>query len=145
MKKFFGFGSSTPPPPAPPAKPPSPPTRPAAPAPAAPAPAPVKAATPAAAPKPAPAREPAAAPKPSIVGKWKEPNGSDTTEFHAEGTVTERLASGETIRGRYSLAESKLTINLDGLADELTFSALIKTDTLEMTGPDGQVTRYQRA
>lgn len=59
--------------------------------------------------------------------------------------MTERLASGETIRGRYSFADSKLKINLEGLADELAFSAVVKPDALEMTDPDGQKTHYQRA
>ena len=128
MKKFFGFGSSTPPPPPPPSRPPSPPAKPAAPAPAKP-----EAAAP---------TSPAA---PSIVGRWKEPTGSDTTEFHADGTVTERPASGETIRGRYSLEGGKLKINLQGVDEEIVFNATVRADALEMTDADGNVTRYQKA
>jgi hypothetical protein len=130
MKKFFGFGSSTPPPPPPPSRPPSPPAKPAAAAP-----------TPAKAESPAPAATPA----PSIVGRWKEPNGNDTTEFHADGTVTERPASGETIRGRYSLEGGKLKINLQGVDDEIVFNATVRADALEMTDSEGNVTRYQKA
>ena len=59
--------------------------------------------------------------------------------------MIEKPASGETIRGRYSLEGTKLKIKLEGLSDELSFTALIKTDSLEMTDPDGQVTRYQKA
>jgi len=81
---------------------------------------------------------------PTIVGQWKEPNGSDTTEFRADGIVIEKPASGETIRGRYSLEGAKLKITLEGLADELSFTATIKADALEMTDRDGQVTRYRR-
>jgi uncharacterized protein (DUF2147 family) len=99
MKKFFGFGSNTPPP---------------------------------------------AATSDSIVGQWKEPNGNDVTEFHADGTVIERPTSGEAIRGRYSLEGTKLTVRLEGLAEELSFAAAIKNNTLEMKDPDGQVTRYCR-
>jgi len=132
MKKFFGFGSSTPPPPPPPSKPPAPPAKPAA-----------AAAPPAAAKTPAPAAPPAASA--SIVGKWKEPNGSDTTEFHADGTVTERPASGETIRGRYSFEGGKLKINLQGVADEIVFQATVTADALETTDSEGQVTRYRKA
>ena len=125
MKKFFGFGSNTPPPPPPPSKPPSPPVaKPAPPAPAA-------------APKPAPSH--------GIVGQWKEPNGSDLTEFRADGTVIEKPANGETIRGRYSLEAGKLKVKLDGIADELSFSAVVKADALELTDAEGQVTRYQKA
>ena len=121
MKKFFGFGSPTPPPPAPPSKPPAPPS----------------------APPSAPSVKPANPPV-SIVGRWNEPKGTDTTEFHADGTVIEKPASGENIRGRYSLDGSKLKIRLDGLPEEISFTAALKGDTLEMTGPDGQQTRYQR-
>ncbi len=115
MKKFFGFGSSTPPPPAPPARPPSPPV--------------------------APAAKPATA---GLVGRWKEPNGTDTTEFRADGSVLEKPATGETIRGQYSLDGSKLTIKLEGLPEELSFSATLKGDALEMKDRDGQVTHYRR-
>lgn len=136
MKKFFGFGSSTPPPPAPPAKPPAAPVKPAAPAAAA------KPAAPASAEKPAPAAQAAAAL--SIVGRWKEPNSSDTTEFHADGTVTEKTGTGDTIRGRYSVRDKILKINLDGVPDELSFPVAIATNSLEMTDPDGKVSRYER-
>ena len=124
MKKFFGFGSSTPPPPPPPSRPPSPPAKPAAPA---------------KTPPPAAAQGTA-----SIVGRWKEPNGSDTTEFHADGTVNERPATGETIRGRYSLEGGKLKIKLQGVADEIVFTAAVSANALEMSGADGQITHYER-
>ena len=131
--KIFGFGSSTPPPPPPPSRPPAPPAKPAA----APAPAPAK--TPPAASAPA---EPAAA---SIVGRWKEPNGTDTTEFHADGTVTERPASGENIRGRYSFEGGKLRIKLQGVDEEIVFTAAVSTNALETSDPGGNVTHYVRA
>ena len=147
MKKFFGFGSSTPPPPPPPPKPPGPPTKPAAPSAAtAPAksPAPAEPAKPGAhAEKPAPAAPPAR-PAASIVGRWKDPNSNDTTEFHADGSVTEKTGSGETIRGRYSLQDKQLKINLEGVPDELSFPVAIGPDKLEMTDPDGKITHYQR-
>ena len=119
MKKFFGFGSSTPPPPPPPARPPAPPAG-----------------------KPSTSK-PAAAASP-IVGKWQEPGGSDTTEFRADGTVVETPASGETIRGCYTLEGVKLTIKLEGVPEELSFVATVKTDALEMKDPEGQVTQYRR-
>ncbi len=82
---------------------------------------------------------------PSLVGRWKEPNADDITEFRDDGTVIERPASGEPIRGRYSLDGPKLKVKLDGAPDDLSFSISIKQDTLEMTYPDGQVTVYRRA
>ncbi|CAA9257002.1 MAG: hypothetical protein AVDCRST_MAG42-2526 [uncultured Chthoniobacterales bacterium] len=140
MKKFFGFGSSTPPPPPPPSKPPSPPV--AKPAPAA------KVDAPAAPAKPEPPKTqpaPAAtAPAPSIVGRWKDPNSGDITEFHADGAVTENVSGSEPIRGRYSLTDGKLKLNLDGVPDELSFPVTVKADTLDMIDPDGHMTRYQR-
>lgn len=130
MKKFFGFGSSTPPPPPPPLKPPAPP--------------PAKAAASAPAKAPAAAPKPAASDAPSIVGRWKEADGSDTTEFHSDGSVTEKTGSGETIRGRYSLQDKHLKLNLEGLPDELSFPVAIGADTLKMTDGEGQVTLYRR-
>ena len=136
MKKFFGFGSSTPPPPPPPSRPPSPPA-------AKPGPAPKPDAAKPEPPKtqPAPA---AAPPAPSIVGRWKDPNSGDITEFHADGSVTENVSGGEPIRGRYSLTGDKLKLNLNGVPDELVFPVTIKAETLDMVDSDGQLTRYQR-
>ena len=127
--KFFRFGSSTPPPPPPPARPPAPPL-----------------AKPSAAKRPAapPAKTPAPAQAPIIVGHWQEPGSSDATEFRADGTLVERLGTGDVINGRYSLDGSRLTIELEGV-DRLSFSAAIRTDTLALTDPDGQVTEYRRA
>lgn len=130
--KLFGFGSSTPPPPPPPSKPPATPPKASNP--------PAAAKTPA---EPAPAK-PAATAAPSIVGRWKDPNSSDTTEFHADGSVTEKTGAGETIKGRYSLRDKQLKVNLEGVADELSFPVAIGADTLEMTDAEGKVTLYRR-
>jgi hypothetical protein len=125
--KFFGFGSSTPPPPPPPARPPAPPVG----------------KQPPGKPAAAPTRENSTAGA-DIVGKWREPGGSDTTEFRADGTVLETPANGPAIRGRYAIDGVKLKIRLDGVPDELSFAASVKGDKLEMKDPDGQVTHYQR-
>lgn len=58
--------------------------------------------------------------------------------------MTEKTGSGETIRGRYSLQEKKLKINLEGVPDELSFPVAIGAETLEMTDPEGKITHYQR-
>jgi len=82
------------------------------------------------------------------VGRWKDADGSsdgsESTEFHADGTVTERLTGGETIRGRYSIGGQKLTINLEGVPTPLSFTVAIKGETLEMTDQDGQKASYRR-
>ncbi len=120
LKKLFGFGSSTPPPPPPPLRPPPPPgARPG--------------------PRPAPATAP------TIIGQWQEPNGNDTTEFRADGTLMEKQAGGETISGRYSLDGARLKVRLEGVAEELAFNVVIKGDMLEMTDSEGNTTKYRRA
>lgn len=129
MKKLFGFGSSTPPPPPVPTRPPAPPAK------------SIPTAKPAAAPL---TQTPSAASTPSIVGRWKEPSGTDTTEFHADGSVTEK-SGGETIRGKYVFEGGKLKINLEGMSEALLFSAAINNGALEMTDAEGQATTYVRA
>ena len=137
MKKFFGFGPSTPPPP-PPSRPPAPPA-------AKPGPAPKPDATKPEPPKPQPApAAPPPPPAPSIVGRWKDPNSGDITEFHVDGSVTENVSGGEPIRGRYTHAGDKLKLNLSGVPDELTFPVTIKAETLDMVDPEGTMTRYLR-
>ncbi len=135
--KLFGFGSSTPPPPSPPSKPPTLTSNPA-PAPAA--------SQPSAPPEPK-AVEPAP-PAPSITGRWQDAgdsgDGSESTEFHADGSVTESLTGGETIRGRYVFAGDKLTINLAGMDEPLAFTAIVKQDSLQMTDASGQRSTYRR-
>ncbi len=98
-------------------------------------------------PPPAPNPPAAATPKPtqnSLVGSWKEPKGTDTTEFLADGTVIERPATGEGIRGRYTLEGSKLKIRLQGMTEDIFFTALLHGNTLELTDPDGVKTSYER-
>jgi hypothetical protein len=58
--------------------------------------------------------------------------------------VVETPASGEPIRGRYSLEGATLKVKLEGVPEELAFSASIQNETLEMKDPDGQVTEYRR-
>ena len=78
------------------------------------------------------------------MGRWKDPNSGDITEFHADGAVTENVSGSEPIRGRYTLTGGKLKLNLDGVADELSFPVTVKSDTLDMIDADGHLTRYQR-
>lgn len=90
------------------------------------------------------AKPAAAAAAPSIVGRWREPGSRDTTEFHADGSVTEKTGTGETIRGRYSVRDKQLKIDLEGVADQLSFPVAIGADKLEMTDADGKITHYER-
>lgn len=78
------------------------------------------------------------------MGRWKEPNGSDTTEFRADGTLIENPAEGETIHGRYSLDGRNLKVQLEGMAEDLSFTVVIRSDVLEMTDAEGSTTKYDR-
>jgi hypothetical protein len=80
----------------------------------------------------------------TVVGQWREPSANDTTEFHADGTLIERPANGEAIAGRYALRGDQLSVRLEGMDEDLTFTVAIGADRLEMRYPDGQVTTYQR-
>ncbi|MDQ6655198.1 MAG: hypothetical protein M3Y80_05225, partial [Verrucomicrobiota bacterium] len=71
-------------------------------------------------------------------------DGSESTEFHSDGSVTERLTGDETIRGRYVFTGEKLTINLAGMDEPLAFTATVKQDALEMTDASGQRSTYRR-
>ena len=73
-----------------------------------------------------------------------EPGGTDMTEFRADGTLVEKAASGETIRGRYSLSASQLKVRLEEAPEELAFTVVIKSDLLEMTDSEGNTTKYRR-
>ncbi len=81
----------------------------------------------------------------TIIGQWKEPSGSETTEFRADGTVVEKPPGGEMIRGQYSLEGARLKVRLDGVKEELVFTCAIKNDILEMTDSEGKTTKYGRA
>lgn len=65
------------------------------------------------------------------------------TEFREDGSLIERLGSGETINGRYVLDGVRLRVKLES-GDELSFSAAVTRDTLELADPDGQVASYRR-
>jgi hypothetical protein len=126
IKRLLRFAARTPPPPRPPLRPPSPPG--------------LAKSSP---PKPAASAKPSAFAAPGIVGRWQAPDSNDTTEFRADGSLAEQLATGETINGRYSLEGSKLRVQLDGVG-ELSFAAAVTAETLELTDAEGQVTRYRR-
>ena len=79
-----------------------------------------------------------------IVGLWQEPTAQDTTEFRADGTVVERPAGGQPIEGRYTLRGEDLTVKLDGMEEELSFSVKLNENALEMRHSDGQMTSYRR-
>jgi Family of unknown function (DUF5640) len=80
---------------------------------------------------------------PRIVGRWKEPEGSDSVEFRADGTLLEHATNGDGVRGHYALAGDHLSIRIDGV-EPLAFSVSINGATMELKDAQGQVTRYLR-
>ena len=79
------------------------------------------------------------------MGRWHEPNGSDITEFKADGNLLENPANADPIRGRYTLRGAELKVELEGVNDPLSFTVAIKGDLLEMTDAEGHKTQYRRA
>lgn len=65
------------------------------------------------------------------------------TEFRADGSLIERLGSGEAINGRYLLDGVKLRVKLES-GDELSFAVALTDDALALADPDGQVANYRR-
>ena len=82
-------------------------------------------------------------PAPTLVGHWQEPGNSDSVEFRADGTLLEHTPAGDGVRGRYTLAGDRLTIQIDGV-DPLAFDISLNPKTLELRDGNGQVTRYSR-
>jgi len=65
------------------------------------------------------------------------------TEFREDGSLIERLGSGDTINGRYSLNGGKLSVKLES-GDELSFAVALSDGTLSLSDPEGQVANYRR-
>lgn len=65
------------------------------------------------------------------------------TEFRSDGTLIERLGSGDTINGRYWLDGASLRVELES-GDELSFDVSLAADALALTDQDGQAARYRR-
>ncbi len=78
------------------------------------------------------------------MGQWKELNGSDTTEFRAEGRWTERPAGRDDPRPLL-VRGAKLAVQLEGMGEELSFNVLIRSDVLEMTDSGGDARRITTA
>lgn len=45
-------------------------------------------------------------PKKDIVGKWTDADGAETIEYKADGTMTETLAGGDVVKGKYSFPDA---------------------------------------
>jgi hypothetical protein len=83
----------------------------------------------------------------ALIGKWQEKGKSDITEFRADGTFTIHL--GERYTGKYKPVDSEhIKLTLDGVAGKVVgeskWKAVIHSEVLELTDPDGNSSEFQR-
>lgn len=86
-------------------------------------------------------------PKESIVGKWKESDGTETIEFFKDGTVV-LIKDGMSIAGNYTfLDDNRIKMELGGLGaligpvvSEISFPG----SELVMTMSDGKIETYRK-
>jgi hypothetical protein len=89
-------------------------------------------------------------PKKAIVGKWTEADGAETIEYKADGTMTETLAGGDVVKGKYSFPDAEhIKVELEGpmsAMGPIVSPIKISGDTMDVTGVDGSsVSHYKRA
>ncbi len=87
--------------------------------------------------------------KKSIVGKWTEADGVETVEYKADGSMTDTLASGDVMKGKYSFPDaSHIKVELEGpmsAMGAIVSPITIKGDQMDVTGVDGStVSHYKR-
>ncbi|HEY4284859.1 MAG TPA: hypothetical protein VGM62_17485 [Chthoniobacterales bacterium] len=91
----------------------------------------------------------AADPKKELIGKWTEADGVETVEYKADGTMTETLAGGDVMKGKYSFSDaSHIKVEFEGpmgAMGPIVSPFTMKGDQLDVTGVDGQsVAHYNR-
>ncbi len=84
----------------------------------------------------------------AIVGTWKDNDGAETITYKADGTMSEKLASGDVIAGTYSMADAgHIKVKFEGAMaamGEQTFPVTINGDGMDMTGPTGASMHYTK-
>lgn len=85
--------------------------------------------------------------KKSIVGKWTEADDVETIEYKADETMTETLAGGDVVKGKYSFPDAAhIKVELEGPMGAIVSPITIKGDEMDITGVDGSsVSHYKRA
>lgn len=80
--------------------------------------------------------------KKDIVGKWADAEGAENIEYKADGTFSETVG-GEVIKGKYSFPDAThIKVEFDGPMSAMgavVSVVAIKGDTMDVTGPDGQM------
>lgn len=83
-----------------------------------------------------------------IVGTWQDADGAETITYKADGTMTEKLSSGDVVNGTYSMVDAgHIKVKFDGAMaamGEQTFPVTINGDTMDVTGPSGAAQHYKR-
>lgn len=79
----------------------------------------------------------AADPKTDIVGKWSDSEGVETIVYNADGSMTETLAGGDVVKGKYSFPDaSHIKVEYEGpmaAAGPMVSPFTIKGDTMDVT------------
>jgi hypothetical protein len=88
-------------------------------------------------------------PKKALVGKWTEADGAETVDYKADGTMTETLAGGDVVKGKYSFPDAgHIKVELEGpmsAMGPIVSPFTLKGDELDVTGVDGStVAHYKR-
>ena len=84
----------------------------------------------------------------AIVGTWQDNDGAETITYKADGTMSEKLASGDVVSGTYSMPDAgHLKVKFEGAMaamGEQTFPVTIAGDGMDMTGPTGMAVHYKK-
>lgn len=84
----------------------------------------------------------------AIVGTWQDNDGAETITYKADGTMSEKLSSGDVVSGTYSLPDAThIKVKFDGAMaamGEQTFPITIAGDGMDMTGPTGMAVHYKK-
>lgn len=71
----------------------------------------------------------------SIVGKWNNAADKETVEFRADGTMTVETSDGTKRDFKYTAADGKLTLTVEG-TDPIPATYKLSGDELTVTGQD---------
>ena len=83
-----------------------------------------------------------------IVGTWQDNDGAETITYKADGTMSEKLSSGDVVSGTYSMPDAgHIKVKFEGAMaamGEQTFPVTIAGDGMDMTGPTGMAMHYKK-
>ncbi|MDQ6809103.1 MAG: hypothetical protein M3Z64_06715 [Verrucomicrobiota bacterium] len=84
----------------------------------------------------------------ALVGTWQDSDGAETITYKADGTMSEKLASGDVVNGTYSMPDAThIKVKFDGAMaamGEQTFPVTMTGDGMDMTSPTGAAVHYKK-